>query len=105
VADDGRGIAWDKIRERAASLGLPHATSADLEEALYADKVSTHATATETSGRGVGMGAVRDAVRACGGTIAVETAPGRGTTLRFGFPAAMLETPSAGRPSRTPKVA
>ena len=33
MSDDGRGIAWEKIRERAESMGLAHETRADLEEA------------------------------------------------------------------------
>ncbi len=90
IADDGRGIDWERIRARAFGLGLPHATPADLEEALYADGVSSRSTATETSGRGIGMGAVREAVRALGGRIDVESVSGSGTTFRFVFPAAML---------------
>lgn len=106
VTDDGGGIAWSKIRERAAALGLPHETDADLEEALYADRVSSRASATETSGRGVGMGAVRDAVRACGGALTLETAAGRGTTLRIRLPLAMLDSPrSSTFPSLAPRVA
>jgi two-component system chemotaxis sensor kinase CheA len=92
VIDDGRGIRWEKVRERARDLGLPHETTADLEEALYADRVTTHSTATQISGRGVGMGAIRDAVQACDGRIAIETTSGRGTTLRFHFPLSMLES-------------
>lgn len=93
VADDGRGIAWESIRKRAADLGLPHETQADLEEALYADRVSSRTTTTETSGRGVGMGAVRDVIRSCGGAITIETEAGRGTTLRVRLPPSMLDAP------------
>jgi len=106
VQDDGGGIAWSKIRERAAALGLPHETDADLEEALYADRVTSCASASATSGRGVGMGAVRDAIRACGGVIAIETAAGRGTTLRIRLPLSMLDSPRTSTfPSLAPKVA
>jgi len=41
------------------------------------------------------MGAVRDAVRACGGTISIDTEDGRGTTFTFRFPASMLEPDDA----------
>ena len=106
VADDGRGIAWERLRERAASLGLPHETAADLEEALYADRVSSRKTATETSGRGLGMGAVRDVVRDRGGSIAIETRAGHGTTLRIHLPLNMLESPrSSTFPTRAPRAA
>lgn len=99
VTDDGRGIRWEKIRDRAAQLGLPHATPLDLEEALYADKVSTQSVASRMSGRGVGMGAVRQVVRECGGRIEVESEAGAGTTFRFQFPMAMLGQPSPPRSS------
>jgi signal transduction histidine kinase/HPt (histidine-containing phosphotransfer) domain-containing protein len=93
VADDGRGIDWEKVRERGEKLGLPHATPADLEEALYADNVSTRERATEISGRGIGMGAVRDVIRNCGGEITIDSRPGAGTSMTCWFPVAMLEVP------------
>lgn len=90
IEDDGRGIAWEKIRARAAAAGLPHQTRRDLEEALYADSVSSRDEVTQTSGRGVGMGAVRAAVHACGGEMVVESETGRGTKLRIILPITML---------------
>lgn len=106
ISDDGRGIDWSSIRRRAAMLELAHASPADLEEALYYDGISSADRMTEISGRGIGMGAVRDAVRACGGRIDVESAPGAGTTVRMSFPPEMRE--SSVRPtssSRRPMVA
>jgi len=91
VADDGRGIDWQAVRERAQKLGLPHATPAELEEALYGDGLTTREQATETSGRGLGMGAFREVVRACGGTITIESRLGHGTTITCRFPQLMLE--------------
>jgi two-component system chemotaxis sensor kinase CheA len=88
VSDDGRGIDWDALRARAVKLGLPSETQSDLELALFADGVSTAKEATDTSGRGVGMAALREAVAALGGTIDLETKRGEGTTLRLRFPEA-----------------
>lgn len=94
VSDDGAGIDWDAIRTRAERLGLPHASAADLEEALFVDKVSSRDEASEVSGRGVGMGAVREAIEASGGKVRVESRRGEGTTLRivFGRAAAPAES-------------
>ena len=90
ISDDGRGIDWERIRSQASLLGLPHASDAELEEVLYADGVSSRSVATEISGRGIGMGAVRHTVRSLGGHIGIETAHGVGTTFRFVFRKSML---------------
>ena len=105
IADDGRGIHWESLRERALELGLPHETQADLEEALYADRVTTRTSATEISGRGLGMGAVLDVVRGCGGTITAESQPGVGTTFSCRFPADMVEWTFRTAPPAAPRVA
>jgi two-component system, chemotaxis family, sensor kinase CheA len=86
VSDDGRGINWVKLAEKAAAAGLPTATRADLEQALYADSISTRDRVSETSGRGVGLGAVRAVVSSLGGSIDVESTAGQGTTFRFALP-------------------
>lgn len=98
IADDGRGIAWERIRARARELGLPATTAEELEEALFAESVSSRDVVTDISGRGVGMSAVRELVRACGGSIAIASAPGEGTSFRFLLPNSMLDT-SASEPS------
>ena len=91
IADDGRGIAWDKIADLAAQRKLPHASRADLEQALFADAVSSRADqVTLTSGRGIGLGAVREVVTRLGGRIEIETATDLGTTFRFILPDTML---------------
>ena len=87
ISDDGRGIAWDKLRVRAAARGLPVTTNDDLVEALFADAVSTKDRLTEISGRGIGLAAVREVVRAEGGSITVSSSPGEGTAFRIRLPA------------------
>jgi two-component system, chemotaxis family, sensor kinase CheA len=83
IADDGRGIAWDLVRERAAAAGLPSETREDLVEALFRDGLTTKGEVSEFSGRGVGMGAVRAICRKMGGTVQVTSTPGQGTCLSF----------------------
>jgi two-component system chemotaxis sensor kinase CheA len=86
IADDGRGIDWNKLRDKARQRGLPCATHEDLTRALFADGISTRDVATVTSGRGVGMSAVERAWAALGGTITVQSTRGRGTTFVFLLP-------------------
>jgi|GEM_PF-651780 len=88
IEDDGRGINWDALRRKCEKHGLPHETRDDLVEALFADGVSTRDEVSTTSGRGVGMAAVRADTLARGGTVSVESWPGKGTRWTFRFPAA-----------------
>jgi two-component system chemotaxis sensor kinase CheA len=86
IEDDGRGIAWERVRERAREAGLPHESRADLKKALFVEGISTVDEVTEFSGRGIGLAAVRAACEERGGSIAVESEPGRGTSFVFRFP-------------------
>jgi len=85
VVDDGRGIVWDRVREKAEAAGLPSATEHDLIKALFSDGVSTADEVSETSGRGVGLAAVDSVVRELGGEIAVQSELGKGTRFTFTF--------------------
>jgi len=87
IADDGRGIHWGRVREKAARMGLPYDTEGDLVTALFTDGVTTRDEASQVSGRGVGLAAVRKACEEVGGIITVESAIGLGTKLRFSFQA------------------
>jgi two-component system chemotaxis sensor kinase CheA len=86
LIDDGRGIDFDKVREKARAAGLPHASEAQLVEALFSEGFSTNDQATELSGRGMGMSALREAARALGGSVTMQSQPGKGTTLRVRVP-------------------
>ena len=83
IADDGRGIAWNLVRERAAAAGIPHDTREALIEALFQDGFSTKGEISEFSGRGIGMGAVRAICQKMGGSVQVTSTEGKGTCLSF----------------------
>ena len=63
LADDGRGLALGRIRERAAQLGLIAAdetpSDEDTAQLIFRPGFSTAARLTAVSGRGVGMDAVQ----------------------------------------------
>jgi two-component system chemotaxis sensor kinase CheA len=67
-------------------------TREDLVEALFTDGFTTRDTATEVSGRGVGMAAVRAACSETGGRCQVFSELGQGTRFEFSWPLGVLRT-------------
>ncbi len=93
VSDDGRGIDWEALRAKARAAGLPGATREDLVNALLMDGITTRDHESDTSGRGVGMAAVKNAVQRLGGRLAVESTPGCGTRWTFAIPTSPTTRP------------
>lgn len=92
IADNGRGIDWQKVAERARLAGLPTDTQQQLEQALFVDGVSTAASISDVSGRGVGMGALLAATSEMDGSLSIRSDVLEGTTLQFSFPAPRPES-------------
>ncbi|HET7502813.1 MAG TPA: ATP-binding protein [Kofleriaceae bacterium] len=86
IEDDGGGIDWRAVAARATELGLPATTARDLQDAVFASGVSTARELTRTSGRGVGMAAVRAACAELGGKVELVSEPARGTLVRCVVP-------------------
>ena len=73
VSDDGRGIDWAVIAELGASLGLPSRTPAERLAILCRQGVTTRSDVSETSGRGVGMSAIKQRIDAMHGRLEVDS--------------------------------
>jgi two-component system chemotaxis sensor kinase CheA len=90
VADDGRGIDRDRIRERAIARGLisPDEIPADerLLSFLFIPGFSTAESVGDLSGRGVGMDVVKTNIEALRGTVGIESEGGAGTVFRVKLP-------------------
>ena len=92
VEDDGRGIDPQRIRATALERGVvgeQQAASLSARAALeliFLPGFSTRASAGETSGRGVGLDVVRRKVTALGGSVTVESEPGRWTRFTLRMP-------------------
>ena len=92
ASDDGRGIDREKLLSRAIERGiLPRSEAASLSEQQTLDLIfhpglSTAEQVTSISGRGVGMDVVKTVLDRLKGTIAIRTAPGRGTTFYLKVP-------------------
>ena len=90
IADDGRGIQWQRVAASARKAGLPAATREDLFIALFKDGISTVEIANELSGRGIGLGATKAACEALGGSLRVDSTEGRGTRFELSWPLSIL---------------
>lgn len=92
VADDGRGVDPAALRRRAIARGLldPGRTAAlsdpEALELVFVPGLSTAEAVSDLSGRGIGMDVVRRTIQALGGAVALQSSPGRGTTVRLGLP-------------------
>jgi len=90
ISDDGRGLDYQRIRQRAIALGWlkPEADTHNdaLSHLIFEPGFSTASEVTELSGRGIGMDAVRAAVLALGGQLRVSSQSGVGTCFMLSLP-------------------
>jgi two-component system chemotaxis sensor kinase CheA len=87
VRDDGRGVDRAAVAAEAERRGLPApADDASLAALLFRPGFSTAHVVTEVSGRGVGLDVVRERVEAMHGTVALDTAGGRGAGFTLSVP-------------------
>jgi two-component system chemotaxis sensor kinase CheA len=113
VRDDGRGVNPAKVAEKAVERGLigedqvASIDSARAVELLFHPGFSTADVATDISGRGVGMDAVRTSIRELGGEVLMSSELGKGTAAQIRLPLtlaimAALLVEADGRPFAIP---
>jgi len=96
VKDDGRGLDFERIRQKAESLGLltpgiePSETL--LAHMIFAAGFSTAESVSQVAGRGVGMDVVKSEISALGGRIDIASASGSGTTFNIYLPLTLAMT-------------
>ena len=95
VADDGRGIDLEGVRERAGASGdsLEGVGDAEALYAIFRSGLSTAATVSEVSGRGVGLDVVRTSLAAVRGRVEVHSEPGAGSEFRLSVPITLAVLP------------
>ena len=92
VEDDGRGMDPSLLIAKAVERGLltpEQAAVLSPEEAymlICAPGFSTAETVSDVSGRGVGMDAVRGAIRSLGGVLSINSGLNRGTSISLKLP-------------------
>ena len=92
VEDDGRGIDPAAVRAAAVRRGIladqqaAALSSRAAMELIFLPGFSTRAEAGEMSGRGVGLDVVRRKVTSLGGSVTVESEPGKGARFTLRMP-------------------
>ena len=95
-SDDGSGLNYDKLQEKAIAKGIfqQGAVVSDdqLAQLIFTSGISTAAEITEIAGRGVGMDVVRSEIVTLGGTIDVKSKRGLGTQFTIRLPLTLAVT-------------
>jgi len=90
LGDDGRGLDYGKIAQKALRLKLvkPHdaKNKSALLNAIFSPGFSTAETEGLHAGRGIGLNLVKDRVREGKGSIKVQSERGKGTVFHVYFP-------------------
>jgi two-component system chemotaxis sensor kinase CheA len=92
VTEDGKGIDREKVSKKAIERGAITVEEANslTDQKVYAlifsSGFSTAEKVTDISGRGVGLDVVKSKIESLGGSINIESVPGKGTTFRIQLP-------------------
>jgi len=92
IADDGKGLPTEKIRQKIISNGLATEEEAlklspqQIHQYIFHAGFSTADKVTSVSGRGVGMDVVRTNIEKIGGSIEMKSTEGKGSTFFIKIP-------------------
>ncbi len=100
IRDDGKGLSLEKIKKTVVARGIATEEQlAGLPEKhilsyIFAPGFSTAEKVTAISGRGVGMDVVRTNIEKIGGTIDLQSVPGKGTHFSIHIPLTLAIVPT-----------
>lgn len=96
LSDDGKGLDIEAIRKRALEQGMINAdveiSDDDLIQCVLLPGFSTAKEVTQISGRGVGLDVVTSEVKQLGGSLEIDSQPGRGTSFIIRLPLTLAIT-------------
>ncbi len=96
VSDDGAGLDFRRIREKAIEAGLldrgAALADAQLAQFIFMTGFSTAREVTQVAGRGVGMDVVKNEITSLGGRVEIGSAAGKGTTFTITLPLTLAVT-------------
>ncbi len=100
ITDDGAGLDFEKIRNKAIQKGMITAdqatrmTERETTNLVWLPGFSTAEKVTNVSGRGVGMDVVKTNIEKIGGTVDLQSKPGQGSTVRMKIPLTLAIIPA-----------
>jgi len=100
ITDDGAGLNLERLRKKAVERAVITAeqavrmTEREIFNLIFLPGFSTAEKVTNVSGRGVGMDVVKTNVEKIGGTVDLQSTPGRGTTVRLKIPLTLAIIPA-----------
>jgi two-component system, chemotaxis family, sensor kinase CheA len=100
IGDDGAGLSAERIRKKAVERGVVTSEQAarmserEIFNLIFLPGFSTAEKVTNVSGRGVGMDVVKTNVEKIGGLVDLQSALGRGTTVRVKIPLTLAIIPA-----------
>ncbi len=96
VSDDGKGMDRDAIRRKAIERGLlkpdVQLSDRDLYGFILETGFSTAEQVTQLAGRGVGMDVVHNEIKQLGGSLAIDSVRGAGSTFIIRLPFTLAVT-------------
>jgi two-component system, chemotaxis family, sensor kinase CheA len=100
VTDDGAGLDYEKLRNKAIQKALITAdqaarmTEREITSLIFLPGFSMADNVTNVSGRGVGMDVVKTNIEKIGGTVEVHSKFGKGSTVRMKIPLTLAIIPA-----------
>ena len=100
IEDDGAGINIERVKEKVLAMGLRESSSLDelsdkeIANLIFLPGMSTAKEITDISGRGVGMDVVNTNISKVGGTVDIDTTPGKGSIITIKLPLTLAIIPS-----------
>ncbi|WP_339264362.1 chemotaxis protein CheA [Geobacillus sp. FSL K6-3411] len=92
IEDDGAGISREKVLQKAIDRGIvsaeeaAHLTDQQVYGLIFSPGFSTADRISDISGRGVGLDVVKSTIQSLGGTVTVDSQPGKGSLFSIQLP-------------------
>lgn len=100
ISDDGAGINVERVKQKAIEKNLITSEAAarmsdrELDNLIFLPGFSTAERVTNVSGRGVGMDVVKTNIEKIGGSVDLQSKPGKGTTVKIKIPLTLAIIPA-----------